>query len=315
MNTERSTRNRERDAVRNSGLPVYQAGPGLNDGPTLPATADRKSEAHGPVQPKPGREFEGGALEGVQGDASPPVSSSLVKQEINRNNPRGKHCGRFTVAGTDPKVSRTHFRRVYCKCWDCSYCGPRRARRAKLSIQRHAEKHRLSRFITLTVDPSKLHGAAPVPYINECFGKFRIYLKRKYGIAPTYIRVLEFHKSGLPHFHILIDRYIPQAWISSAWSAVGGGRMVDVRQRDIHRISHYLSKYLTKELLLSAPKRSRRITTSRTIKLFEKAAKEFAWAFLKAPISRLFDIYQSVICGIERDEENELSAFSISATA
>src|SRR4051812_17345825 len=131
------------------------------------------------------------------------VPSSLVKQEINRNNPRGKHCGRFTVAGTDPKVSRTHFRRVYCKCWDCSYCGPRRARRAKLSIQRHAERHRLSRFITLTVDPSKLHRAAPVPYINECFGKFRIYLKRKYGIAPTYIRVLEFHKSGLPHFHIL----------------------------------------------------------------------------------------------------------------
>jgi hypothetical protein len=44
---------------------------------------------------------------------------------------------------------------------------------------------------------------------------------------------------------------------------VGGGRIVDIRLVDMHRISRYLSKYLTKELLLSAPKRSRRVTVSR----------------------------------------------------
>src|SRR4051812_15761180 len=192
----------KRGAVRTkSGEPVDRSGPGVGVGPTTPATTGRTPGAcpsFSISHSKSGR----GLGQGPSGrEAS--VPSSLVKQKINRNNPRGKHCGRFTVAGTDPKVSRTHFRRVYCKCWDCSYCGPRRARRAKASLQRHAEQHRLSRFITLTVDPSKLHRAAPVPYINECFGKFRIYLKRKYGIAPTYIRVLEFHKSGLPHFHIL----------------------------------------------------------------------------------------------------------------
>ena len=39
--------------------------------------------------------------------------------------------------------------------------------------------------------------------------------------------------------------------------------MVDIRYVDVHRVSRYLSKYLTKELLMSASLRSRRVTTSR----------------------------------------------------
>jgi hypothetical protein len=37
--------------------------------------------------------------------------------------------------------------------------------------------------------------------------------------------------------------------------------MVDIKLVDVHRVSHYLSKYLTKDLLLSAPSRCRRVTT------------------------------------------------------
>jgi hypothetical protein len=44
-----------------------------------------------------------------------------------------------------------------------------------------------------------------------------------------------------------------EAWISQAWQSVGGCRIVDIRLVDIHRVGAYLSKYLTKDLLLSAP--------------------------------------------------------------
>ena len=44
-------------------------------------------------------------------------------------------------------------------------------------------------------------------------------------------------------------------------------------------LSRYLSKYLTKELLLSAPLRSRRVTTSQGIKLSEQDAKTDANIF------------------------------------
>jgi len=84
------------------------------------------------------------------------------------------------------------------------------------------------------------------------FNKFRVSLLRKFKCTVNYIAILEFHKSGIPHLHVLIDRFIAQRWISEAWSALGGGGIVDIRFVDVHRISHYLAKYLTKELLMSA---------------------------------------------------------------
>jgi len=242
-----------------------------------------------------------------------PLPSSLDQIQINRNNGtgRGKHCGRFTIRGVDHNSVHT-FRRVNCKCWYCSYCGPRKAKRYKHAIRVIAEAHSLNRFLTLTLDPAKIEGDT-VRFLNETFAKFRVYWKRYRGIAPKYIRILEFQKNGNPHFHILIDRYIAHAWIKSAWSAVGGGRMVDIRYVDIHQVSRYLSKYLTKELLLSAPLRCRRVTTSRGIKLLEKTPSEIVWEFLRVPIWMLFERYGGRAISISLDEENLLEAFAISA--
>jgi hypothetical protein len=103
-------------------------------------------------------------------------------------------------------------------------------------------------------------------------------------ISIKYIAILEFQKNGNPHLHVLVDRFIPHGWIKASWDALGGGRIGDIRLVDIHRISHYLSKYLTKELLLSAPERSRRVTTSRSIHLLEKKVNEVRWRLVPSSI-------------------------------
>lgn len=82
---------------------------------------------------------------------------------------------------------------------------------------------------------------------------------------------------------------------TEAWVAVGGGFMVDIQLVDVHRVSRYLSKYLTKELLMSAPLRCRRVTTSRGIKLLEKTRTETVWTLVKVPISSLLVIYATDI--------------------
>ena len=64
--------------------------------------------------------------------------------------------------------------------------------------------------------------------------------------------------------------------------------MVFIKYVDIHRISRYLSKYLTKELLLSAPKRSRRVTVSRGIVLFQKNKSSGDWQLIRKSIGILF---------------------------
>lgn len=86
--------------------------------------------------------------------------------------------------------------------------------------------------------------------------------------------------------------------------------MVFIKYVDIHRISRYLSKYLTKELLLSAPKRSRRITVSRGILLFEKR-KSSDFQLVRKSIGILFAEILPDLANVELDEEDVLKAFFI----
>jgi len=238
------------------------------------------------------------------------LPSFLDPIEINRNTRgRGKHCGRFTVCGRDEKTRSSVFYRVNCKCWNCSFCAPRKAKRYRRAIREVAETFALRIFVTLTLDPSKIEGD-PVAYLNDVFAKFRTYLKREMGCVPKYIRVLEFQKNGNPHFHLLIDRCIDFTWMQEAWQAVGGGLFVNIKAVEVHRISRYLSKYLTKELLLSAPLRTRRVTTSRSIHLFEKSAQP-KMHFMRFPIWVVFRFHKSRVLEFTLDEEAVLNSFSI----
>jgi len=300
----------KRGAVRNnSGLPVHQSGPGLgranNSINSQPKAGGLPSNLS---QPKTGRELEGSALVGREA----PVPSSLVPIRTNRNKPtqRKPYCGHFTLAGQSLTSQQTQYQRLNCKSWGCSHCGPRRAKRYKHSIRTIADRLKLQRFITLTLDPERIEGDSVI-YLRNTFNKLRTYLRRKYGSAPKYIAVLEFHENGKPHLHVLIDRFIEQAWLSSAWEAVGGGRIVDIRFVDLHRVSHYLAKYLTVDLLLSAPKGVRRVTCSRGIVLLENSAKTHSWVLLKTPITYLYSRLFMLAVQLQYDEDSLLTGFVV----
>jgi hypothetical protein len=302
----------KRGAVgHNSGLPVHQSGPGLGR-PTTPQTAGRKPEACPPSLLIPPQSKTGRGLgQSPSGGEAAARFTSLDPIQINRNKQlgRGKHCGRFSVRGQAPGARETRFHRVNCKSWNCSRCGPLRAKRYKYAIRSVAEAMRLQRFLTLTLDPKKIEGD-PIRYLNDAFAKLRVYLQREFGVAPRYIRILEFQENGNPHFHILIDRYIDLEWIRRAWVAVGGGFMVDIRLVDVHRVSRYLSKYLTKELLMSAPLRCRRVTTSRGIKLLEKKPSDTRWTLIKVSITRLLDVYGRAVSAVSLDDDQMVESFT-----
>jgi len=241
-------------------------------------------------------------------------SSSLDEIQTNRDRPKGwkRNCGRFSVRGESYKTpGKYRFCRVGCKCWGCSGCGPRRAAMYCLRIARTAERLKLNKLLTLTLDPAKLCGEDSTKYINEVFADFRVYLRRKLGHTPSYIRVLEYQKNGNAHLHILVNCWLDQHWVSEAWSAVGGGHIIDIRMVDMHRISHYLSKYLTKQMIECAPPRARRVTTSRDIKLLETdTPREYrGWIMMRAPISRLLDTCPGHITAVTPDADGYVLAF------
>jgi len=195
----------------------------------------------------------------------------------NKRNNRNSYCGGKALRSVQINEygeKEFVYKRLFCKKWSCPRCGPIKAWQVCKDIPGIIREKELDRFLTLTLDPKNIpKDEDKYKYIWKVWAKFRTYLKRKLKENISYICVLELHKSGLPHLHVLVNKFIPQAWISNAWSAVGGGKIVFIEKvKDTKHIGYYLSKYLTKSVDTILPKRLRRITTSRDIKLnkFEK---------------------------------------------
>src|SRR5262249_35207964 len=121
------------------------------------------------------------------------------------------NCSIGTLVGAfEDRPDVVGYRRLDCKRMSCDRCGPKKARRYRRAIAREAEANNLTRFVTLTLDPTCVPSPdESVDYIRQCFNKFRTYLRRSFGTRIEYITVLELQKSGMAHLHVLIDRFIP----------------------------------------------------------------------------------------------------------
>jgi hypothetical protein len=109
----------------------------------------------------------------------------------------------------------------------------------------------------------------------------RVSLQRKFGESVRFIAILEYQKSGMAHLHFLVGVFIPQAWLSEAWQAVGGGMIVDIRYVEIHRVAAYVTPYLTggkiEHTLSLLHPRARIFSTSRGLSLSQQGSKSGWW--------------------------------------
>lgn len=211
----------------------------------------------------------------------------------NRTTATGRRtrCGTHTLVGPlAESENRFGYFRHRCKSYACSICGPKKLRKARRRIGEVAHEKQLTRLATLTLDPRKIPAGKPaIEYLRETWRKMRVSLKRRLGVSPQFIAVLELHRSGMPHLHVLVGSYLPQDWLSTAWQGVGGGRIVDIRFVDVHRVSAYLSKYFTKDSLAEIPSGVRRFSCSKGIALWERKAKNPGWWLSKVSIEELRD--------------------------
>jgi len=118
-----------------------------------------------------------------------------------------------------------------------------------------------NKFITFTFDPSWHKDVTDFSY---CWAFMRSFiknrLKEKYPNVK-YICIIEAHKSGAYHFHMVTDiPRIPNKDLANLWNG-GFVKINEIKPND--RIAAYLSKYLQKSLSDGA----RRIIRSRNLKL------------------------------------------------
>ncbi len=163
-------------------------------------------------------------------DGAGVISSSLDIKKPKYNRACGKKAI-WTKVKDEAGNEKFVYKRLYCKRWSCPECGPRMAWQLSKDIESAAGEKQLDRFLTLTLNPETIpEKDHPHRHIWNVWGKFRVYLGRKYNEPISYICVLELHRSGIPHLHALVDRYIHQKWISQAWEAVGGGPIVFIKR-------------------------------------------------------------------------------------
>ncbi len=163
------------------------------------------------------------------------------------------------------------------------------------------------RFITFTLDPKTVKGD-PWVLIRGLFKEFQIYCRRK-KVSFKYIRVLARQPgTGLPHFHFLIDTWMNINWVRKTWVKLGGGPQILIELVEAHRIAKYLSKYLADNEIINLPKGTRRVSTSKGIKLFEKIKS--TWRHVRLDIEYLRALAKGVgILLTEKHEEGELNFF------
>jgi hypothetical protein len=225
-------------------------------------------------------------------------------------------CGNFTVYGPiKGQLGVVGYKCLFCGSYRCNGCRPGKLRKLRARIAQIAQDLRLERMATLTLDPGHIPDAERSDlYIRRCWRKMRVYLKRKYGSSIDFISVLEFQESGVAHLHILLNIYVPQSWLSEAWQASGGGKIVDIRRfTKIQFVAAYLAGYLAGEKIAHTlsllPPRSRIFSTSRSISLWGKKEK-LGWKLCKKSLwklrKRISRVYKERFEVVERLKPFEL---------
>ncbi|MGH2016914.1 rolling circle replication-associated protein [Aerococcus urinaeequi] len=168
--------------------------------------------------------------------------------------------------------------------------------KTKNKLRDYARNNYFDKFWTLTFDPKKFGSSDNLRF--EEMQKFLKRMTRKYG-KFNYLAVPERHKSGAIHWHMmtgyfepkLIDsgkRYKEKTIFNCPEWEYGFTNVQNVRSKK--KISNYVSKYITKDLMDSPARRN----------------KKKYWASRSLELPKTFGIKELLNLNIEPDFESDI---------
>lgn len=135
---------------------------------------------------------------------------------------------------------------LYCKCWTCEVCRPRR----KARLVREAKAGAPTKFVTLTTwrRAGYCPHAAARALVRAWRQVRREYLEAHGKGSMPFLAVFEATKSGWPHLHIVVrSKWIDQRWLSKRMGELIGAPIVDVRKvKGVGEVARYVAKYIGK---------------------------------------------------------------------
>lgn len=177
-------------------------------------------------------------------DIFPPSPSETSLDSLTENNSTSPFCNQggllFKQANSHGYAAAVQ---LPCKSWNCPICGPKKGKQVWKRLKDAPVV--LDRMITLPFAIGQHHGRTWEEAIAESgktLNSFLTSMRRACsGLKYFWVREIG-KKSKMVHFHVLIDRYVPQSVISRLWERAGGGSVVDIRKGK----PDYLFKYMVK---------------------------------------------------------------------
>jgi len=188
---------------------------------------------------------------------------------------------------------------IACKYWNCSYCGPRKVKYLKRRIYRGEIAKSYSRkgfrptgyeqkFLTLTAPGREYRNThSPEEAYKEMQDHFHKLIRalKKYFGDFMYLRVVEPHKDGFPHLHVLLvgSAIVPKeilGKIRKLWVHTYGMGNVDLQviKKGFRAGVKYITKYITKDIKQIC-KGSRIFSSSKNA--LEPLPKKAPWEYSK----------------------------------
>ncbi|TXG98910.1 MAG: hypothetical protein E6R08_03530 [Nevskiaceae bacterium] len=179
------------------------------------------------------------------------------------------------------EISESRFIDMEVRCRRCSDCLQHRRRYWARLAEREINVSARTWLVTLTLTPDQQNKAyyaaclrlarSAIDFdgldpeqqfaerVAEIGPEITLWLKRvrkQSGAKLRYLLVVEAHKSGLPHFHLLlheadVEHPVRKRTIVEQWK-LGFGHAKLVAQGENRRFAHYVTKYLTKSFLCRA---------------------------------------------------------------
>lgn len=182
---------------------------------------------------------------------------------------------RGVIEAYDQNGEHWHAMQTRCRRWSCPGCGPLRTK----ILCRQLANARPNRLITLTCGSPR--GRSPREVWDETRRQVPELIRRiRTEVGDIeYARVMEEHKSGYPHFHLLARApYIEQHLLSRWWCELTDAFVVDVRKvNPDYKVERYVAKYLCKQFRSDIT--DRRVTASKAFFLKPPPAERSDWNF------------------------------------
>lgn len=150
-----------------------------------------------------------------------------------------------TMSGYSMEFDEIVYIQQKCNRWGCRHCGARRIQ----SLAHRTRAAKPNRLLTLTTwtalfDSPRIAFERCSPQVPQLIRK----LRRRHG-EIEYLRVVEKHKNGYPHWHLVVrSGYIPFPQVRDTWENLTGNRIVDIRKlKNSDKVYWYVTKYLAKQ--------------------------------------------------------------------